>query len=81
MHACIISDIRLYIFEIRNLMKGMFRSVIGHVIIWDIYSQEHEEYHKNEKWFFSIGKQYEITYEFFLLNYRTDFKNSILSIY
>ena len=81
MHACIISDIRLYIFEIRNLMKGMFRSAIGHVIIWDIYSQEHEEYHKNEKWFFSIGKKYEITYEFFLLNYRTDFKNSILSIY
>ena len=50
-------------------------------IILDIYSQEYEEYHKNEKYFFSIGKKYEITYEFFLLNYRIDFKNSILSIY
>ena len=50
-------------------------------IILDIYSQEYEEYHKNEKCFFSIGKKYEITYEFFLLNYRIDFKNSILSIY
>ena len=42
-------------------------------IILDIYSQEYEEYHKNEKCFFSIGKKYEITYEFFLLNYRIDF--------